>query len=200
MVSPDTCRPFSLERRGLVIGEGAAILVLESTGHAKARGARSFGRLLGAGMSSDAGDLIAPDAEGMCLAMQAALSDAAIEAADIDYINAHGTGTVANDRLEAGAILEVFGAAAGTVSVSSTKSVIGHAMGASGALELVATLAAITAGVVPPTANFMTPDPSCPIDVTPNAPRQRSIEFALSNSFAFGGLNVSLAVAAPGFL
>lgn len=195
VVSPDTCRPFSTERRGLIIGEGAGILVLEAPGRAAARGGRPVATLLGAGMSSDAGDLIAPDASGMSRAMRAALADAGAESAGVDYVNAHGTGTLANDRLEARAICDVFGARSDAVSVSSTKSMIGHAMGASGALEALATIIAIETGTVPPTANFLAPDPECPIDATPNQARKRSIDVALSNSFAFGGLNVSLAFA-----
>jgi nodulation protein E len=195
VVSPDTVRPFSLDRRGLVIGEGAGILVLEAPGHARARGASVIGRLVGAGMSSDGGDLIVPQSDGMQRAMRAAMSEAGIAAASVDYINAHGTGTLANDRLEAHAIREVFGAHADRLSVSSTKSMIGHAMGASGALEALATLAAIEASIVPPTMNFLGADPQCDLDVTPNAPKRRNIDVALSNSFAFGGLNVSLAFA-----
>jgi nodulation protein E len=195
VVSPDTARPFSLNRRGLVLGEGAGILVLEAPGRAAARGASVLGRLLGAGMSSDAGDLIVPQSDGMQRAMRLALGEAGMEAVAVDYINAHGTGTVANDRVEAHAIRQVFGAAADRLSVSSTKSIVGHAMGASGALEALATLAAIAAGIVPPTVNFIAPDPQCDLDVTPNAPKRRNIDLALSNSFAFGGLNVSLAFA-----
>jgi len=195
VVSPDMARPFSLERRGLVIGEGSGILVLEAPGRAAARGVRVLGRLVGAGMSSDAGDLIVPQSDGMQRAMQLALGEAGADAGAVDYINAHGTGTLANDRLETQAIRQVFGAAADRLSVSSTKSIVGHAMGASGALEALATLAAIEAGIVPPTLNFLSPDPQCDLDVTPNAPTRRNIDFALSNSFAFGGLNVSLAFA-----
>jgi nodulation protein E len=193
VVSPDTARPFSGDRRGLVIGEGAGILVLEAPGRAAARGVPVIGRLLGAGMSSDASDLIAPESDGMQRAMQLALDEAGAGPTAVDYVNAHGTGTVANDRLETKAIRHVFGAAADRLSVSSTKSIVGHAMGASGALEALATLAAIEAGIVPPTLNYTSPDPQCDLDVTPNTPKRRSIDLALSNSFAFGGLNVSLA-------
>jgi nodulation protein E len=195
-VSTTACRPFSLERDGLVLGEGAGILVLEAAGRAAARGRRPLGVLAGAAMTSDAGDLVNPDPEGMAAAMAAALADSGLEASAVDYLNAHGTGTKANDRAESAAIRSVFGAAS-RLSVSSTKAMTGHALGASGALEALATLAAIQEGIAPPTINYLSPDPDCDIDVTPNEPRRRPIEVALSNSFAFGGLNVSLAFAHP---
>jgi len=192
-VSPDTCRPFSINRRGLVIGEGAAILILERAGRATTRGARPIAKLIGAGMTSDAGDLMAPDYRGMMQAMRQAMADGGIDPAAVDYINAHGTGTVANDRAEARAIREIFDSQSDVVSVSSTKSMIGHAMGASGALEAVATIVALTKGIIPPTVNYLGVDPECDIDVTPNVARAKDVHAALSNSFAFGGLNVSLA-------
>jgi nodulation protein E len=192
VVSSTLCRPFSLERDGLVLGEGAGVLVLEAKGRATARGGKPIGRLLGAAMTSDAGDLVHPDPDGMAAAMAGALADAGLDPLAIDYINAHGTGTRANDRAESAAIRSVLGAQT-QVSVSSTKPMTGHALGASGALEALATLAAIQQGIAPPTINFLSPDPDCAIDVTPNVPRRRSIGAALSNSFAFGGLNVSLA-------
>jgi len=194
-VSSETCRPFSTGRKGLIIGEGAGILVLERAGRAAARGAKVIARLAGGGMSSDAGDLIAPDSSGMARAMRAALVDAGLEPDAIGYINAHGTGTVANDRAESSAINDVFGGNRDKISVSSTKSIIGHAMGASGALEAVATLAALETGMIPPTVNFISADPDCDVDATPNEARKRAVDVAVSNSFAFGGLNVSLAFA-----
>jgi nodulation protein E len=194
VVSPTLCRPFSRDRDGLSIGEGAGIIVLEATGRAAARGRRPIAKLIGAAMTSDAGDLVNPDPEGMAGAMAGALVDAGLDGSGIDYINAHGTGTRANDRAESAAIRSVFGSAP-TLSVSSTKAMTGHALGASGGLEALATLAAIEAGIVPPTINYQTPDPECDLDVTPNTPRRRPIGVALSNSFAFGGLNVSLAFA-----
>jgi nodulation protein E len=194
-VSPETCRPFSTGRKGLVIGEGAAVFVLERAGRAAARGGRARAYLAGVGMGCDAGELTVPDELGMARAMRAAIADSGLRVEDVDYVNAHGTGTQVNDRLEAAAIRNVFGA--DHISVSSTKSAIGHAMGASGALELLATLAAMEQGVVPPTLNFLGPDPSCDIDVTPNEPKRRNIAVALSNSFAFGSLNAALLVARP---
>ena len=197
VVSTDICRPFSKGRQGLTIGEGAGIVVLEAEGRARARGARVIGRLLGGGMTSDAGDLTTPDGRGMVQAMRGALSDGGLEAGQVGYINAHGTGTQVNDRLESVAIREVFGAATDRLPVSSVKSAIGHAMGASGALELLATLATLEEQIAPPTLNFIEPDPECPIDPVAEGPRKIAVEAALSNSFAFGGLNVTLAVARP---
>ena len=195
VVSADTCRPFSKGRLGLILGEGAGVIILEKAGRAQGRGNRVVARFLGGGMTSDAGDLVAPDPLGMARAMRLALADGGIAADEVDYVNAHGTGTLANDRAESAAILDVFGSRSTPVPVSSTKSMIGHALGASGALEAVATLAALERGVIPPTLNFIEPDPDCAIDVTPNAPRPAPLNTALSNSFAFGGLNVSLAFA-----
>jgi nodulation protein E len=194
-VSSETCRPFSTGRKGLIIGEGAGILVLERAGRAVARGANVVARLLGGGMSSDAGDLIAPDSSGMARAMRAAVADAGLEPDAVGYINAHGTGTVANDCAESRAINEVFDGNRERISVSSTKSIIGHAMGASGALEAIATVAALETGMIPPTVNFISADPDCDVDATPNEARKRAVNVAVSNSFAFGGLNVSLAFA-----
>lgn len=192
VVSTDTCRPFSLGRRGLIMGEGAGILILERAERAKARGARVLGRWLGAGIGSDAGDIVAPDPEGMKAAIRAALVDAALPADAIDYINAHGTGTHANDRCEAAAVIDVFGDRATPIPVSSTKSMVGHTMGAGGAIEAITTLAALEAGIVPPTLNFTALDPECPIDAVTEGPRKLPIEIAISNSFAFGGLNVTI--------
>ena len=197
VLADDTCRPFSANRRGLVLGEGAGVFVLESMAHARARGAQVLGVLAGVGMSADAGDIVAPDPAGSASAMAQALADAGLSPEDIDYINAHGTGTPANDPTETTAIHRVFGAHASKLAVSSTKSMHGHALGASGALELVAVLGAIRDGVVPPTANLDVPDPACDLDYVPNAPRELRVRAALSNSFAFGGLNAVLAVRAP---
>jgi nodulation protein E len=194
VLSDDTCRPFSANRRGLVLAEGAAVFVLESRAHARARGARILGRLAGIGMSSDAGDIVAPDVVGASAAMTQALRDAELSPKDVDYINAHGTGTVANDLAETRAIRRSFGAHADGLAVSSTKSMHGHALGAAGALELVAVLGALADGVLPPTLNLDVPDPECDLDYVANAPRQRAIRVALSNSFAFGGLNAVLAL------
>ena len=194
VVTTDICRPFSKGRQGLTIGEGAGLFVIETTEHARARGARSIARLAGGGMTSDAGDLTTPDGRGMTRALREALRDSGLAMERIGYVNAHGTGTLINDRLEADAIRQVFGGATDRLPVSSIKSSIGHAMGASGALELLATIATLEAGVAPPTLNYKERDPDCPIDVIPEGPRKIQIEAALSNSFAFGGLNVTLAV------
>ena len=192
VVAGDTCRPFSAGRKGLIVGEGSAMLVLERAGRAAARGARPVARFLGSGMSSDAGDLVAPDPAGMELAIRHALADAGLPADAVGYVNAHGTGTVANDRAEAAAIRAVFAGRAEQVPVSSTKSMVGHAMGASGAIEAIATIAALEHGLVPPTMNYLGPDPEVGLDPTPEVARPAAIDVALSNSFAFGGLNVSL--------
>lgn len=189
VVSPNTCRPFSKDRRGLILGEGAAMLVLEPYDHAIARGAKIYATIDGFGMSSDASHLTAPSAEGAAHAMLAALADAKIAPADVGYINAHGTGTAANDATESRAIRTVF---ADPPPVSSTKSMHGHALGASPALEAVATVLALHHGILPPTANFTEADPECLDDVIPNVPRIAQVELALSNSFAFGGLNAAL--------
>jgi nodulation protein E len=178
----------------MVLGEGSAVLVLEPLEAAQQRGARIYAELAGAGMSSDAGHITLPCEHGAARAMEAALNDARLNAADIDYINAHGTGTPANDSTETRAIQSVFGEHSRKLAVSSTKSMHGHALGASGALELAATALAIHHGIAPPTANFSEPDPECDLDVLPNQAREMPIRAALSNSFAFGGLNAVLAV------
>ena len=190
----DTCRPFSASRSGLVLGEGSAIMVLEPRERALARGAPVYAELLGFGMSADAGDLTSPDEEGAARAMQAALRDGKVNPDDIDYVNAHGTGTTANDRTETLAVRRVFGAGTDRLPVSSTKGVLGHGLGAAGALELAATALAIQHGVIPPTANFEEADPECNLDVVPNVARQASVRKAMSNSFAFGGLNAVLVI------
>jgi nodulation protein E len=193
VVSPDTCRPFSRDRRGLILGEGAAMLVLEPLDAARARGAAILGEVAGFGMSSDAFHITQPSPDGAARAMRAAISDAGAQPNDIGYINAHGTATVANDAAETTAIRKVFGEHADRLRVSSTKSMHGHTLGAAGAIEAAATLLALRNGILPPTANFNQPDPACDLDVVPNVARPAAIEFALSNSFAFGGLNAVLA-------
>jgi len=193
VVAPDTCRPFSRDRRGLILGEGGAMLVLEPLERAQARGAPVYAELAGFGMSSDAGHITTPSTDGPARAMTAALEDAQISAEAVGYISAHGTGTPSNDPTETRAIRQVFGAHAGKLAVSSTKSMHGHALGAASALEAVATVLALRHGILPPTANFTTPDPECDLDVVPNQSRPAEVEYALSNSFAFGGLNAVLA-------
>jgi nodulation protein E len=194
VMSPDVCRPFSKDRMGLVLGEGAAMMVLEPLDRARARGAEILGEIVGFGMSADAADLTAPDRGGMVRAMQAALDDANLAPGDIQYVNAHGTGTAANDDTETKALHETFGPHAAKLAISSTKSMIGHALGAAGALELVATLLAVREGIAPPTIGYLGPDPACDLDYVPNNARVIPIDVAMSNSFAFGGLNAVLAV------
>jgi nodulation protein E len=192
-VSPDTCRPFSRDRKGMVLGEGAAMLVLEPIDAARARGATVLAELVGFGMSADASHVTAPAAEGAARAMRAALRDAALAPEQVRYVNAHGTGTAVNDPMETTALRAVFGAYADRLAISATKSMHGHALGASGALEAVATVMALRRGLLPPTANFTEPDPECDLDVIANHARAAQVECAISNSFAFGGLNAVLA-------
>lgn len=189
VVSPDTCRPFSKDRLGMILGEGGATLVLETLEGAKARGARIYAEVCGFGMSADAHHLTMASVEGPARAMQAALEDGGISKEEVSYINAHGTGTLGNDPNEIKAIREVFGQHAEDLAVSSTKSMHGHTLGAAGAIEAVATVLGMAKGVLPPTANFTAPDPECDLDVVPNKGRPAEIQAALSNSFAFGGLN-----------
>jgi nodulation protein E len=199
VMSSDTCRPFSRDRRGLVLGEGAAMLVFEPLEAARARGAKIWAEVVGFGASADADHLTRPCADGAGRAMQAALDDAGIAPEAVGYINAHGTGTVPNDATEVAAVRAVFGAHADRLAISSTKAIHGHALGAAGALEAVATVMALYHEILPPTANFTQPDPQCALDVVPNQARPAACEFALSNSFAFGGLNAVLAFRkAPG--
>ncbi|MCB1077322.1 MAG: beta-ketoacyl-[acyl-carrier-protein] synthase family protein [Verrucomicrobiae bacterium] len=193
VMAHDTCRPFSQGRGGMVLGEGAGTLVLETEDHARARGARPLAELAGLGMNADAGNLIQPDVNGMARAIRAALDDAGLSPADIAYINAHGTGTALNDPSETRAIREALGSHADAVAVSSNKSQLGHALGAAGALEAIATVLAIQEGFAPPTLGYLGPDPQCDLDYVPNQSRPMAIPAALSHSFAFGGLNVVLA-------
>ena len=193
VVSPDTCRPFSKDRRGLILGEGGAMLVLEPLEAARARGAHIYAEIVGFGMSSDAHHITQPSAEGAARAMRSAICDAAIQPEQVGYINAHGTGTPANDPTETAAIRQVFAAHVDRLAVSSTKSMHGHALGAAGAIEAVGTVLAIERGILPPTANYNEPDPACDLDVIPNTARHAGVDCALSNSFAFGGLNAVVA-------
>ena len=194
VLADDTCRPFCKQRQGLVLGEGAGIFVLEEYEHARARGATILAEFAGAGMSADAEDMVAPSADGAARAMRMALDDAGLATDAVDYINAHGTGTPANDPTETRAIKQVFGEHAEKLGISSTKAVHGHALGAAGALELVAVIGALRENTLPPTANFIDADPDCFLDYVPNEGRQSRVRAALSNSFAFGGLNAVLAL------
>ena len=192
VVSPDTCRPFSKDRSGMVLGEGGAMLVLEPLDVAQSRGAKIYAEIVGFGMSSDASNIMAPSAEGAAAAIERALTDAAIAPEAVGYINAHGTGTLANDPTETRAIHLALKDQAKKVLVSSTKSMHGHSLGAAGALEAIATALALKHSLLPPTANFTEPDPECDLDYIPNQARRQPVEYALSNSFAFGGLNAVL--------
>lgn len=194
VVSPDTCRPFSADRNGMILGEGASMLVLEPLEAALARGAKPIAEIVGFGMSSDASHITQPMVEGAARALRATLKDAGLAPEQIGYINAHGTATEANDKMEVAAIRAVFGDHADCLAISSTKSMHGHALGAAGAIEAAATALALQNGILPPTANFTRPDPECEIDAIPNTARQQSVQYALSNSFAFGGLNAVLAL------
>ncbi len=187
-------RPFDRDRDGFVISEGAGILVLETLEHAKRRGAKILGEIVGYGATDDAYHYVmpCPDGEGAYRCMKQAVEEAGIEPSRIDYINAHGTSTDLNDKMETQAIKRLFGPATQKVSISSTKSMTGHMIGAAGAVEAIYTLLALNNGVVPPTINFETPDPDCDLDYTPNKPVAKEMEYGLSNSFAFGGQNASL--------
>ncbi len=187
-------RPFDATRNGFVAGEGAAFVVLESLEHAQARGARIYAELIGYGASSDAGHITAPDVSGAAFAMRAALEDAGVAPESVDYINAHGTSTPINDRNETEAIKRVFGDHAYRVPISSTKSMTGHLLGATGALELIACVLVMQHGVIPPTINYVTPDPECDLDYVPNHARRAEVNIALSNAFGFFGHNACLVV------
>ena len=188
------CRPFSLDREGLVMGEGAAMFLFEELEHAKQRGARIYGEISGFGLSSDASHITQPSIDGPARAVRMALAEAKVNPDEVDYINAHGTGTRLNDLTETRVIKEVFGEHAYKLAVSSTKSMHAHVMGATGAVEMAATIQAIDRGVIPPTANYTEPDPECDLDYVPNQAREQPVRVAISNSFAFGGLNAVLLV------
>lgn len=194
VLSATGCRPFCRERDGLVLGEGAAILVLESLSSARSRGAHIYAELLGFGTSSDATDFVRPQVDGLVRALASAVRDSGINPEDVDYINAHGTGTKVNDATEATALRRFFGSHTEQLAVSSTKSMHGHALGAAGALELVASVMTVREDIVPPTAGYLTADPEIDLDIVANVARKQRVDVALSNSFAFGGLNAVLAL------
>lgn len=193
-IDPEGCRPFDKNRQGLSLGEGAGILILEELEHARARGARIGGEVLGYGICAEAHHLTAPEpsGEGIARAIRLALADAGISPGEVDYINAHGTATPVNDVVETRGIKRVFGKKAYEIPLSSIKSMIGHCLGSAGGIEAIATLLSLQEGVIPPTINYVTPDPECDLDYTPNEARETDIHMALSNSFAFGGNNVCL--------
>jgi nodulation protein E len=194
VVSPTVCRPFSKDRNGMILGEGAAMLVIEALDHALARGAKPIAEIVGFGMSSDAHHITQPSAEGAAKAVRMALRDADIAPEQIDYINAHGTGTSVNDSTETCALHLAFGDHAKRLAISSTKAMHGHTLGAAGAIETSAAILALSSGILPPTIHFNERDSECDLDYIPNCPRQADIEYALSNSFAFGGLNAVVAL------
>ena len=194
VASTDTCRPFCKDRSGLVLGEGAGMLVLESEEHARNRDAKIYAELAGGGMTSDAGHITRPCITGITNAMEKSLQHAELYPDDIGYINAHGTGTIVNDATETEAINRVFATYAKDLAVSSTKSMHGHALGASSALELIATALTVYHGIIPPTANFTEADELCDLDYVPNEARHKNIKAAMSNSFAFGGLNAVISL------
>ena len=188
-LAPEKCQPFDRNRKGLVVGEGSAIVVIESFEHARSRKAKIYAEVLGYGLGSDAYHPVAPhpDGKGAIKAIREALDNARLNPEDIDYINAHGTGTSSNDKIETGVIKKIFGRKAYRIPVSSIKSMLGHTMGAASAMEAVACALAIKEGIIPPTINYETPDPECDLDYVPNKARKQKVDVALSNSFAFGG-------------
>ncbi len=194
VMSKDACRPFSANRNGMVQGEGAGIFVFEEYEHARARGADILAEVIGYAMSSDASDIVMPSKQGAARTISGALRDARLAPEDVGYINAHGTGTAANDKTECAAVADVFGRHADKLMMSSTKSMHGHLIGGTGAVELLACIMAVRDGVIAPTINFEEPDPECALDVVPNEAREAHVDVALSNAFAFGGLNAVLAV------
>ena len=194
VMSKDACRPFSLNRNGMVQGEGAAVFVFEEYEHAARRGADILAEVAGFAMTSDAGDIVMPSQQGAARAISGALRDAGLNPGDVGYINAHGTGTAANDRTECAAVAEVFGPDADQVMISSTKAMHGHLIGGTGAVELLACLMALREGIIAPTIGYEEPDPECALDVVPNTAREARVSAVLSNAFAFGGLNAVLAL------
>jgi nodulation protein E len=194
VMSRDACRPFSANRNGMVQGEGAAIFVFEELEHAKARRAEILAEVVGFAMTSDASDIVMPSKQGAARAISGALRDAKVNRTEVGYINAHGTGTAANDKTECAAVADVFGPHADKLMITSTKSMHAHLIGATGAVELLACIMALRDGVIAPTIGYEEPDPECALDVVPNEAREARVEVALSNAFAFGGLNAVLAL------
>ncbi len=196
VMSKEACRPFSANRNGMVQGEGAAIFVFEEYEHARARGAEIMAEVSGFAMTSDAADIVMPSKQGAGRAIAGALKDARINPEEVGYINAHGTGTAANDKTECAAVADVFGRYADDLMISSTKSMHGHLIGGTGAVELLAVIMALRDGVIAPTIGYEEPDPECALDVVPNTAREAQVDVALSNAFAFGGLNAVMALRA----
>ena len=195
VMSKDACRPFSATRNGMVQGEGAGVFVFEEYEHARARGAEILCEVIGFAMTSDASDIVTPSKQGAARAIAGALKDGRIAKERVGYINAHGTGTAANDKTECAAVADVFGAHADRLMISSTKSMHGHLIGGTGAVELLACVMALREGVIAPTIGYEEPDPECALDVVPNEARDAKVDVVLSNAFAFGGLNAVIALA-----
>ena len=194
VMSRDACRPFSANRNGMVQGEGAGIFVFEEFEHATARGAEILAEVIGVAMNSDASDIVMPSKISAERCIRSAMQDARIDPSEVGYINAHGTGTAANDKTECAAVAGALGAHADKVMISSTKSMHGHLIGATGAVELLACIMALREGVIAPTINYEEPDPECALDVVPNEAREADVSVVLSNAFAFGGMNAVLAL------
>ncbi|PRX31972.1 nodulation protein E [Meinhardsimonia xiamenensis] len=194
VMSRDACRPFSANRSGMVQGEGAAVFVFEEYEHARARGADILAEVIGFAMTSDAADIVMPSKQGAARAIAGAMADARVDPEEVGYINAHGTGTAANDKTECAAVADVFGHHADRLMISSTKSMHGHLIGGTGAVELLACIMALRDGIIAPTIGYEEPDPECALDVVPNEAREAKVEVCLSNAFAFGGLNAVLAL------
>lgn len=196
VMSKDACRPFSATRNGMVQGEGAGVFVFEDRDHAMKRGAVILAEVAGFAMTSDASDIVTPSKQGAGRAIAGALRDAGLNPSDVGYINAHGTGTAANDKTECAAVADVFGAHADDLMISSTKSMHGHLIGGTGAVELLACIMALRDGVIAPTIGYEEADPECALDVVPNVARDAAVSAVLSNAFAFGGLNAVIALRA----
>jgi len=194
VMSKDACRPFSATRNGMVQGEGAAVFVFEEMNHAKARGAEILAEVVGFSMTSDAADIVMPSKQGAARAIAGALKDGRVNPDEVGYINAHGTGTAANDKTECAAVADAFGHHADRLMISSTKSMHGHLIGGTGAVELLACIMALRDGVIAPTIGYEEPDPECALDVVPNVARDAKVNVVLSNAFAFGGSNAVLAL------
>ncbi len=194
VMSKDACRPFSANRNGMVQGEGAGVFVFEELEHAKKRGATILAEVIGFAMTSDAADIVMPSQQGAARAIRGAMQDAKVNAEQIGYINAHGTGTAANDKTECAAVADALGHHADAVMISSTKSMHGHLIGGTGAVELLACILALRDGIIAPTIGYEEPDPECALDVVPNVAREAKVDVVLSNAFAFGGLNAVLAL------
>ena len=194
VMSKDACRPFSANRNGMVQGEGAGVFVFEEMQHARARGAEILAEVVGFAMTSDAADIVMPSKQGAARAITGALADGRLAREEVGYINAHGTGTAANDKTECAAVADALGAHADDIMISSTKSMHGHLIGGTGAVELLACIMAVKDGVIAPTIGYDEPDPECALDVVPNVAREAKVEVALSNAFAFGGFNAVLAL------